>query len=61
MKNTRTRILASVVVLSVALIITEIAWAGATKTYVAGTLSVVPIAPPAKLWIDDEGILHTRG
>jgi hypothetical protein len=44
------------------LLLTGIAWAKATKTPVAVTKEVWPSAqPPARQWIDEDGIWHIRG
>ena len=61
MKETRTKILAGVVLLAAVLLITGIAWAKATKTPISGTQTVQSTGAPERLWVDDEGILHYRG
>ena len=61
MKKTRTKILAGVVLLAAVLLITGIVWAKATKTSVAGDLTVIVTGTPVRYWVDDEGIEHYRG
>ena len=61
MKKTRTKILAGVVLLAAVLLITGIVWAEATKTSIAGTMTVQISGPPARFWIDDDVITHYRG
>ena len=61
MKKTRTKILAGVVLLAAVLLITGIVWAKATKIPIAGTMTVTMSGPPARYWVDDEGITHYRG
>ncbi len=61
MKNTRTKILAGVVLLAAVLLITGIVWAKATHTPIAGTNTVTAIGTPVRFWVDDEGIAHYRG
>ena len=61
MKKTRTKILAGLVLLAAVVLITGIVWAEATQTPIAGTLTVAMSGPPARYWVDDEGIEHYRG
>jgi hypothetical protein len=61
MKRTRTKILVGVVMLAAVLLITGIVWAKATKTPISGILTVQISGPPARHWVDDEGIEHYRG
>ena len=61
MKKTRTKIIASVLLLVAVMLITGIAWAKATKTPVTGTTEVLPTGNLEREWIDDNGIWHIRG
>ena len=61
MKKTRTKILAGVALLAAVLLITGIVWAEATKTPIAGTMTVTVAGLPEQYWEDDEGIAHYRG
>jgi len=61
MKNTRTKILAGVVLLAAVLLITGIVWAKATQTPIAGTETITVTGDPVRFWVDDEGITHYRG
>ena len=61
MKKTRTKILAGVVLLAAVLLITGIVWAEATKTSIAGTMTVTVSGDPVRYWVDDQGITHYRG
>ncbi len=61
MKKTRTNILAGVVLLTIVLLITGIAWGKATKTPISGTLTVQMAGPPMRYWVDEQGIAHYRG
>jgi hypothetical protein len=61
MKNTRTKILAGVVLLAAVLLITGIVWAKATHTPISGTQTVQSTGTPVRFWVDDEGIVHYRG
>jgi hypothetical protein len=61
MKNTRTKILAGVVLLAAVLLITGIVWAKATHTPISGTETITVNGDPVRFWEDDEGIAHYRG
>ncbi len=53
--------LTGMLLLTIVMLITGIAWAKATKTPISGTQTVQSTGTPARLWVDDEGILHYRG
>ena len=61
MKKTRTNILAGVVLLAAVLLITGIVWGKATKTPIAGAMTVTVSGPPSRYWIDHQGVAHYRG
>jgi hypothetical protein len=61
MKQTRTKILAGVVLLAAVLFITGIVWAKATHTPISGTQTVQSTGSPMPDWVDDEEIMHYRG
>ena len=61
MKKTRTKMLTGMLLLTIVMLITGIAWAKATKTPISGTQTVQSTGTPERLWVDDEGILHYRG
>jgi hypothetical protein len=61
MKKTRTNILAGVVLLAAVLLITGIVWGKATKTPIAGAMTVTVSGPPSRFWRDHQGVAHYRG